>query len=178
GRTSPGGIRTSSGLAQFEQYFMRRWTAASGGEFEQGGKGLLELRQAFLLQTLADDVEVDAEGGERRVLRPRRIEVAPERVADLTMVAQGREGGVGQGVDRVGADQRFDVEQVAVGRVLGAGARPQHVLRSCAGGAQDVEARAMEALEIALVGALGGGDRAAPAQREGVAAELLRSEAR
>ena len=48
---------------------------------------------------------------------------------ELAVIAEGVKGGRRNGVNRVGADQFFDVEHVAILRVLGAGAGPQQPLR-------------------------------------------------
>ena len=61
------------------------------------------------------------------------------------------------GVDGVGADQGLDVEDVAIGRVLGPGGGPQQPLRRAPRPRAPASA-ALEHLQIALIGDLGVGD--------------------
>ena len=69
------------------------------------------------------------------------------------------------GVDRVAPDQRLHIEHVAIGRVLGAGRRPEQALRPRALGRERLPAVARDQLEIILISELGVGDRDLPAQR-------------
>jgi hypothetical protein len=62
------------------------------------------------------------------------------------------------GVDGVRADQLFDVEDVAIGLVLGAGRGPEQPLGPRAMRSQRVPARAGEQTQIALISELGVGD--------------------
>ena len=80
------------------------------------------------------------------------------------VVAEGIHGRRRHGVDRVGADQLLDVEDVAIGRVLGAGAGPEQPLRPRALGREPLPAGAGEEALVALVGELGVGDRDLAAQ--------------
>jgi hypothetical protein len=57
-------------------------------------------------------------------------------------------------VDRVGADQLLDIERVAVGRILRAGARPEQPLRLRASGGQRLPARRRDDRLVPLVGEL------------------------
>jgi hypothetical protein len=63
------------------------------------------------------------------------------------------------GVDRVGADQRFHIVHIAVGRVLGAGGRPEKPLGTNAQGGQLTEPRTSEDFPVDLIRNLGAGDR-------------------
>src|SRR5262249_25586814 len=55
-------------------------------------------------------------------------EVCLECIASRSMVAKCVEGGQWYGVDGVGADQLLDIENIAVGLVLRASARPEQAL--------------------------------------------------
>ena len=79
---------------------------------------------------------------------------------DLAVVAERVHRRRRHGVDRVAADQLLDIEHVAIGLVLGAGARPQQALRPRALGARaPASARSATMRLIALIGELGVGDR-------------------
>ena len=74
------------------------------------------------------------------------------------MVAEILQRRLRQGVDGVGADQLLYVENVAVGRVLGAGAGPQESLRSGPTGGEALPAVLGSELAVVGVGQLGVGD--------------------
>ena len=74
------------------------------------------------------------------------------------MIPEGIEGCGRDRVDGVLADQFFDIEHVAVVRILGAGARPQHALGLCALLGQRFPTRPAENFQITLVGELSVGD--------------------
>ena len=82
-----------------------------------------------------------------------------ERVGYLAVVAKRVERGRRNGVDGIGPDQLLDIEHVAQGLALGAGACPQQPLRLCPLCRQRFPALAGEQAPIALVGQLGIGDR-------------------
>ena len=63
------------------------------------------------------------------------------------------------GVDRVGGDQLFDIEHVAVVLVLGPGACPKQPLHPCALGTKLLPTRSSKEPLVALVGELRVGDR-------------------
>ena len=71
----------------------------------------------------------------------------------------GLEGGGGQGVDGVGADQLLDIENIGVGGILGAGRGPQRPLHPGTARRQRGEVVAAEELGESAVGELGVGDR-------------------
>ena len=73
-------------------------------------------------------VHVDADVGQLRPDRLGLAHVGIDAAGDRAVVDEGVERGVGQGVDRVGADQLVDIERVAVGGVLGSGRRPERPL--------------------------------------------------
>ena len=70
------------------------------------------------------------------------IDVFGQAVAQLAVIAECVERRRRDGVDGVRADQFFDVEHVAVLRILGAGAGPQQALRLRALGRERLPARA------------------------------------
>ena len=53
-----------------------------------------------------------------------RLDVGIDAAGERAVVGEGLDGGLGQRVHRVGADQLVDVQRVGVGRVLGRRARP------------------------------------------------------
>ena len=106
-----------------------------------------------------------ASSARRRVLSASR-RVDAQRTADVAVVGEGAQRGLGHGVDDVGRDQLLDVEHVGVGGVLGAGAGPQRPLGWAPSVAQREPAIVGEALAVAGVGAMGVGDRDATAQGE------------
>ena len=63
------------------------------------------------------------------------------------------------GVDRIGADQFLDVDDVAVFGILGAGAGPEHALCLRAFGCESFPARSAENALITLIGELAVRDR-------------------
>ena len=71
---------------------------------------------------------------------PGAVGVGVDGPGQRAVVLEGVEGGVGHRVDRVGTDQRVDVEGVGVGRVLGRGRRPQRPLHPGARGGQRLPA--------------------------------------
>ncbi len=64
-----------------------------------------------------------------------------QALAQLAVIAEGVERGGRNGVHRVRPDQFFDVQHVAIGWILGAGAGPEHALRLRALGGQSLPAR-------------------------------------
>src|SRR5579862_2109047 len=89
----------------------------------------------------------------------RRRKIFGQTLADLSVIAEGVEGGRRNGVYRVRSDQFFDVQHIAISRVLGAGAGPQHALSLCSFGSQSLPAGRAEDLLILLVGLLAVRDR-------------------
>ena len=73
-------------------------------------------------------VHVDADLGQAGRGGPRPRRRRGRRCGPRCRGPEGLHGGVGHGVDGVGADQVVDVEQVGVGRVLGRRRRPQRPL--------------------------------------------------
>jgi hypothetical protein len=68
-----------------------------------------------------------------------------------SMIAERVHGRGRDGVDRVATDQCLDIHRVLVGRILGAGGRPEQTLRLCAGFGQMLPAPAGEKCLIAGV---------------------------
>ncbi len=133
------------------------------GRLGQGRKqaleGLRERLDALDLELLGDLVDVDAGLGQVLQLSPGHVHVLVQAAAHLAVLAEGGEGGRRNGVDRLRADQLFDVVRVGVARVLGRGARPQAALCASPGLPQLLPARTAEELLPALVGHLRVGDR-------------------
>ena len=78
------------------------------------------------------------------------------------MIAKGLERRGRNRVHRVSPDQFLDIADVAVPRILGAGARPQETLRMRALGGQSLPSRRAAEFKVALVRELGVGNRHVP----------------
>ena len=81
------------------------------------------------------------------------------------MLGEGKQGFVGNRVDRVGRRERLNVERVARRRVFGAGAGPQQPLRPGAGGGELAPALGREQIAIGVVGPHRDGDAQAVVER-------------
>ena len=95
-------------------------------------------------ELVGDLVERDAEVADLLEGPPRVSErlgrIGAEHVADRALALEGVEGGGGDGVDRVGADQAVDVEGRGPVRILRTRARPQDTLGPRALGGQGLPA--------------------------------------
>src|SRR5579859_6586652 len=87
-----------------------------------------------------------------------RGEIGVERTADDTVIAEGVHGGRRNRVDGLRADQLFDIENIAILWIFGAGAGPEQALRMCAASGQSAPARAGDHLLIPAIRLLGVGD--------------------
>ena len=121
-------------------------------------EGLGEGFDALVDQRAGDAGEIEAEalGFGQGVFGA--VDIFGQRGAHGAVVAKGVHGGGRHGIDGFVADQLFDVENVGVGFVLGAGAGPEEALRVCALFLEGLPAGRGHHLEIMLVGQLGVGD--------------------
>ena len=117
-----------------------------------------ELPHTVFFQVVGDLLQRDAQRSQFLHLLLGLDNVYVYRACRIAMGAESVERVWRHGVDRVGTDQGFHVEQFRVARILGAGAGPQRALHLCAGVGQRLPARTGEgALELS-VGELGVGD--------------------
>src|SRR5207248_5863964 len=120
---------------------------------------LAEEIEPLVRELLANLLEIDADLSELLQLPARLVDALDHRLArDLPVIVEGLEGGERHGVDGVPADERLDVQDVAVRLVLGPGRSPE---RPLPGGALRLEllpAIGLDAAEEDLVGLLGVGD--------------------
>ncbi len=98
----------------------------------QAFKRIGESFDAIVLQFPADLFEIDADLGQRCERPLRFVQVLFDCQTDLAVIAEGGECRGRKRVDGVRADQVFDVEHVAVVRILRAGARPERALNASA----------------------------------------------
>ena len=134
--------------------------AASLDRLQQLRERLDELLEAVGQQVVGDLLQRDAAGFSRSASTSRRAgHVLLEACARAAVVAERGQRLGRNGVDGVRPDQLLDVEHVAVARVLGARAGPEHALRLGALRRQGLPPRAGEDLLVALVGELRVGDR-------------------
>ena len=102
----------------------------------------------------------------RRITVGGLVDFGVDGAGQGAVVGERGDGDLGQGVDRVRADEVIDVAGVGVGRVLGGGGGPQRPLRVCPESGQALPPLAGEALPEEPVGELGLGDRRLAAQRQ------------
>src|SRR6185437_7222930 len=98
---------------------------------DAGGHSLerfFEARDAFAQQRIRHVVEADARLGDRCEFRARLGHVGIYRARDYSVIAEILDRLWRHRVHRVGPDEVFNVEHVAVRGILGAGARPQRTL--------------------------------------------------
>ena len=88
---------------------------------ERRGKSI----HTVLLKLLGDCIEIDAQSFQPSERRRRVIETIPYSLSrHLAMVFEGIERLRRQSIDGFSADEVFDVKNIRIGRVLGAGAGP------------------------------------------------------
>jgi hypothetical protein len=133
---------------------------ASGDGSEQRVEGVCELLNAVYDQVAGDLLQGDADV-RYRLQRSSCAGYIPLDGVGFghAVVAERVHGGRRNGVHRVASDQRFDIERVLEGRVLGRGRRPEEALGPGAGVRQRLPARARKQGLIARIGDLGIGDR-------------------
>lgn len=122
GRQGLGKVRMSAitpGLLGFRALFHRR---------EQFVESLGEETNAVVGKLVGYLLHVDTNlsRGFHGVMGSR--EILGKALTQLSMIAEGVEGGRRNSVYRIRPDQLFDVQHVAIGRVLSAGAGPEHAL--------------------------------------------------
>jgi len=127
--------------------------------------GIREQFDAILDQFGGDRIERDAGFLEFCQHALRILDIFFETVARDAMIAEGVERRRRHGVDRVRADQFFDVKHVAVILVFRAGRGPQQPLRLGALFLEAFPARARKQMLVFLIGELGVGDRDLALQR-------------
>ncbi len=93
-----------------------------------------------------------------------RCDILFQARTGCAMVAECRQGLRRHGVDRVPSDQFLDIDDIAIGRVLGAGAGPEQALHMSARITQSAPARSGENSLVILVGKLCVCDGDFPAQ--------------
>ena len=97
-------------------------------DVEQGLVRLNEFFDAFVFELRRDDTEIDA-GFLQPCHHPTCLaDTLRYRVARFAVVDEGGDGFFGHGVDGVRPNQRLDIHDVAIRRILGAGAGPKHPL--------------------------------------------------
>ena len=126
---------------------------------EQTIEGLTEEREAVFEQPVCHVVEGDSDALERGDTRARVVEVVFNTCPRSAVIAEGLQGGWRDRVDRVTANQLFDVANVAIARILGTGACPQEALGLRAHGCESLPFGGSTEREVALIGELGVGDR-------------------
>ena len=147
------------------------WSATAEllGLRRQRGEHLLvggvEAGDALVLQGQSDVVHVDAGRGEPAHHLGGLVHSGVDGAGQGAVVGERGDGDLGQGVDRVRADQFVDVAGVGIGRVLGGGRGPQRPLRARPERGQALPPLAGEPLPEQPVGELGLGDRRPAAQR-------------
>jgi hypothetical protein len=95
---------------------------------EEAVEGLGKEIEAVVGELPAHLLQVDAQLGQAPQLRARLLHALRDRLGHLPVIIEGLQGGERQRIDRVAADERLDVEDVAVGLVLGSGRRPEGAL--------------------------------------------------
>src|SRR5206468_547815 len=130
--------------------------------------GVRELLDPVLFELQEDPLLLDLELTEAFEDPASAGEVVVDADLRVAMVPVGLEGLGRQGVHRIGGDQRFDIVEVGVGRVLRRGRGPQGTLERDALLPQRLEARASKGLLEGLVGDPGVGDAQTPAQPAGL----------
>ena len=86
------------------------------------------------------------------------VDIFLETGARLAVVAECVKGGGRNGIDRIGADQFFDIQHVAIGGIFRAGAGPEEALRLAPRCARACQRGPLEDFLVALIGEFGVGD--------------------
>src|SRR5262249_7272790 len=118
----------------------------AGDALDQPVEGLGEEPDAVELELPSDRLQVDAQLAERPPDAARLVDAGVDRARDLAVLAERRQRLRRHGVDGVRSDQLLDVHHVAIGGVLGAGARPERPLHLRPLALQRAEAAAAEEL--------------------------------
>src|SRR6266540_6714098 len=90
---------------------------ARGNEVDDVGVRISEPCDAVPLELVGQPPEVDASGGESVESAPRGIDAPWQGWLDASVVPERHQGRLGQGRDRVGADELFHVADVPVVRI-------------------------------------------------------------
>src|SRR4051812_8086673 len=118
-------------------------------------EGLGEEVETVVGELLANLLEIDPGLSELRELGARLVDALDDGVGDLAVIVERQERRERHGVDGVLADERLDVEDVAVGLVLGPGRSPERPLTGGALRFQLLPAIRPDGLQIGLVRLLG-----------------------
>src|ERR1035437_10133246 len=129
------------------------WSTSRAQGTRLVGQGLHQLVERlgergnpFGLECLSHVLHVDAGIGQCRHHLVDSGGVRVDGPGYRAVIEEGRDGGIRQCVDGVGADEGIDVGQVRVGRVLGGSGRPQRALHVGSFGGEGVPALARKAL--------------------------------
>src|SRR5579885_3596567 len=117
-----------------------------------------ELLHALDQQLVRDLSVADADGFQRLKQGNRAGDIVVDGDAGVAVIAEVLDGFQRHGINGIGADQFFGVHDIAVGRVLRAGAGPQRSLHHCAAMLERLEARRVEDFLEILVDQAGIGD--------------------
>src|ERR1035437_1072609 len=139
-------------------------TRLVGQGLHQLVEGLGERGDPFGLECLPHVLHVDAGIGQCRHHLVGSGEVRVDGPGYRAVIKEGRDGGIRQCVDGVGADEGIDVGQVRVRGVLGGSGRPQRALHVGSFGGEGIPALARKALGEQPEGLGGPGPRRPPAQ--------------
>ena len=126
---------------------------------EQAIEGLAEERDAVFEQPVGHVVEGDSDALERGETRTRVLDVVFKARPKSAVIAEGFERRRRNRVDRVTADQLFNVANVAIAWILGTGACPEQTLWMRSLGGEPLPLGGTAERQVALIGELGVGDR-------------------
>ena len=126
---------------------------------EQAIEGLAEERDAVFEQPVGHVIERDSDALERGDRRTRVLDVVFEARPQPAVIAEGLERRWRNRVDRVTADQLFNVAHVAIAWVLGTGARPEETLWMRSPGREPLPLGGTAERQVALIGELRVGNR-------------------
>src|SRR5262249_5482449 len=136
-------------------------------------KGLSKLLHAFSFQSCGNIDKADIETIEALHNLPSLLHPLLDRTGnDVAVVEHGGDRLLRHRPDRHRGDQRLDIHQIGISRVLRAGARPQEALRARPPRAQGFPALRRECPFHALIGHLCIGDRDLAAQIAGAGFSL------
>ncbi|MBV8567952.1 MAG: hypothetical protein JO273_21100 [Methylobacteriaceae bacterium] len=130
-----------------------------GKTSHQRVEGGVELLHALVFELTGHPVEIDAEPGEFGHDAARLFDPIVQRRLDDAVIEERSDGLGRHRIDGERSDQRLDIHEVGIFRVLRAGACPQHPLWPGTSRGKPLPAIACDALFEALVGELGIGDR-------------------
>ncbi len=138
--------------------------ALLGELLEQRVVGIDELLDGFVLEPGGDQLEPNTDALEVGHHPSGHGQALLDRSLQGAVVLEGRDRFARHGVDGHRSDQRLDIHEVGIGRVLGAGARPQHPLHARAFLGERHPPIALQDVLECLVGELGVGDRTCRAE--------------